>query len=430
MYKNNYNSTIDTIQQSNNEKQKETFMKNELAINGGTKVFTAPPALPAWPPIFPETAEALAKAYVSGKWSFNGPVEQQFAKDFADFHTASYGIAMANGTVTLESALTALGIEDGDEVIVPALTWIATAMAVLYTGATPVFVDIEADTWCIDPEKIEAAITPATKAIIPVHIYGSMADMEKIMDIADKNNLYVIEDCAHAHGGLWDGKGVGSIGDVGSFSFQESKTLSSGEGGICLTNNEELAEKLYRIKHIGYSNVSVQGQASSGPPQGLICHNYRGTEFQAVVLSAGLSHLEEQTVKRAENAEFLEQQFKGVPGVELQTKGRLATRQGYYCLGFNIDTSAMGGNISLDDFINALAAEGVTCGKTYGPVYDHMLWNVPEDKFRKTDCNAADRVCRANAIVFNQAWLLAERETVAMLAEAIKKVALNISKNA
>ena len=240
-------------------------MKEKLAINGGEKVFAENPQIPVWPVVSEKTAEKLKEVYFSRKWSFNGPEEQKFARNFARYNNAKYGIVMANGTVTLESALHALGIGPGDEVIVPALTWIATAMAVHYVGATPVFVDIESDTWCLDPVKLEDAITPATKAVIPVHLYGSMADMDKIMDIAKKNNMYVIEDCAHAQGGVWDGKGLGSIGIVGSFSFQESKTLSSGEGGICLTNNEELAEKLYRIKHIGYSDVSEQGKASTGP---------------------------------------------------------------------------------------------------------------------------------------------------------------------
>lgn len=205
-------------------------MKEKLAINGGEKIFTQNPEIPAWPVTSDKVAEKLKEVYLSGKWSFNGPEEQKFAKDFARYNNAEYGVVMANGTVTLESTLHALNIGPGDEVIVPALTWIATAMAVHYVGATPVFVDIEADTWCLDPAKLEEAITPATKAVIPVHLYGSMADMEKIMDIADKNNLYVIEDCAHAQGGVWNGKGLGSIGIVGSFSFQESKTLSSGEG--------------------------------------------------------------------------------------------------------------------------------------------------------------------------------------------------------
>lgn len=402
-------------------------MTEKLAINGGTKVFTEPAALPQWPPIYPETAEALKAVYLSGKWSFNGPVEQQFAKDFAAFHTAEYGVAMANGTTTIESALTALGIGSGDEVIVPALTWIATAMAVVYVGATPVFVDIEPDTWCLDPEKVRAAITPKTKALIPVHIYGSMADLEKLTELAAANNLYIIEDCAHAHGGIWNGRGVGSIGNVGSFSFQESKTLPSGEGGICLTNDPTLAEKLYRIKHIGYSNVAQQGKAADGPPKGLLCKNYRSTEFQAVILSGELKHLEAQTVKRDKNAAYLRERLKNVPGIELQARGRLADRQGYYSLGINIDPAELG-NVSLDDFIAALCEEGAVCGKTYGPVYEHMLWNIPAEKYRKTDCGVCEKVCRENAICFGHSWLLAEHDVIVKLADALKKVALNFGK--
>ncbi len=403
-------------------------MSKKLAINGGEQVFSEPPVLPAWPPIYPNVAEAMKNIYLSGKWSFNGPTEQKFASDFAEFHDAGHGIVMVNGTVTLESALTALEIGPGDEVIVPALTWIATAMAVVYVGATPVFVDIEPDTWCLDPVKTAAAITPRTKAMIPVHIYGSMADLEKLLELADTHNLFVIEDCAHAHGGQWNGKGVGSIGTIGSFSFQESKTLPSGEGGICLTNDCDLAEKLYRIKHIGYGNNTEQGKAADGPPEGLLCHNYRCTEFQAAVLAGGLELLEEQTLTRDANADYLTERLKSVPGVKLQQKGRLATRQGYYCLGLNIDTSAMGDNITLDDFIQALAAEGVNCNRTYGPVYNHMLWNVPAGKFRRTDCSTADKICRDTAIVFSHIWLLAERPVVEKLANAVEKVALNLGR--
>jgi len=152
----------------------------KLAISGGEKTFAKPVKLPSWPPVYPETAEELKKVYLSGKWSFNGPQEQLFSRKFAEYNGAEYGIFMANGTVTLECALLALGIGKGDEVIVPSLTWMATAMAAVYVGATPVFVDIEEDTLCLDPEKLEKAITPKTKAVIPVHLYGSMADMERI----------------------------------------------------------------------------------------------------------------------------------------------------------------------------------------------------------------------------------------------------------
>ena len=168
---------------------------------------------------------------------------------------------MANGTTTLECSLAVLGVGTGDEVIVPALTWMATALSAFYVGANPVIVDIDPKTLCMDPAAMEAAITPKTKAIIPVHVYGSTADLEKILAIADKHGIPVVEDCAHMQGGFWNGRGVGSWGKVGSFSFQQSKTMASGEGGICITSDPELAEKIYLLKHIGYSRGVKQGQA-------------------------------------------------------------------------------------------------------------------------------------------------------------------------
>ncbi len=382
--------------------------------------------VPSWPPVYPEIAEQLKEVYLKGKWSFNGEAEQAFSKEFADLHTAEHGIFMANGTVTLECALAALGVGHGDEVIVPALTWMATAMAVRYLGAIPVFVDIEPYTLCLDPDKIEQAITSKTKAIIPVHIYGSMADMEKIMAIAKKRGLAVIEDCAHAHGGVWAGKGVGSVGDVGSFSFQESKSLSSGEGGICLTNDSDLAEKLFRLKHIGYNAGSGQGKAASGPAEGLLCHNYRGTEFQAVVLSGSVKRLKEQTKLRDKNAGIIREILADAPGVEVQARGRLANLQGYYALTLIIDPDKLNG-VSLDAFQDALSKEGLSAGKTYGPVYDHMLWNVSKDEYRKEDCAVADDICANRALCFAQNWLLVDEESAKAIGKAIKKVAFSFA---
>jgi L-glutamine:2-deoxy-scyllo-inosose/3-amino-2,3-dideoxy-scyllo-inosose aminotransferase len=229
-----------------------------LALLGGKPVAPRLSPMP-WPPADPATAKALARAYLSRQWSFNGPAEQRFAADFAAYCGAKHGIFMANGTVTLEAALTAHHIGKGDEVIVPALTWIATAMAAHYVGAKVVLVDIEPTTLCLDPKQVEEAITPRTRAIIPVHLYGSMADLEALCRIARRHRLVVIEDCAHAHGGMWNGRGVGSWGHVGSFSFQQSKTMASGEGGICLTNDDKIADRLYRFKHIGYAAHTPQG---------------------------------------------------------------------------------------------------------------------------------------------------------------------------
>ena len=203
-----------------------------LAINGGEKIFGNEFKLADYPSVYLETAVLLSDIYLkSRKWSYFGPYEQQFAESFAKYHDSSYGGFMANGTVTLECALGALGVGPGDEVIVPGITWQATASAVCDVNAVPVLVDVDAETLCIDPTKIEENITSRTRAIIPVHLYHRMADMDKILPIAKKHNLVVIEDSAHSHGSQWDRKGAGTLGDFGSFSFQSSKLLNAGEGG-------------------------------------------------------------------------------------------------------------------------------------------------------------------------------------------------------
>lgn len=222
---------------------------SRLAIDGGEKVFSEPAqSLPVrWPPVYPETAWQLADLYMNRKWSFYGPQELLFNEKFAAFTGTGQSVMMANGTVTLECAMRALEIGPGAEVIVPAHTWLATGSAVISCGATPVVVDIEPDTLCMDPQAFESAITGKTKAVIPVHLLGSLADMDKICAIAAKHGLRIIEDCAHAHGGRWNGRHVGSIGDIGSFSFQESKLLACGEGGACVTNDLHLGDILGRL---------------------------------------------------------------------------------------------------------------------------------------------------------------------------------------
>ena len=312
-------------------------------------------------------------------------------------------------------------MKPGDEVIVPALTWMATAMAVVYAGATPVFVDIEPDTLCLDPEKMKRAITPKTKAVIPVHIYGSMADLEAIGEIAAARGLKVVEDCAHAHGGIWDGRGVGSIGDVGSFSFQQSKTLTGGEGGICLTNDAGLAEILFRLKHIGYDLGSKQGQAASPPPEGLICYNYRGTEFSSAVLLDNLKYLEAETELRAANAMALEAALAEVDGVTVQKRGRLADLQGYYMMTFLVDTGRLK-HADLAEFRQALAAEGLAVGATYGPVYRHSLWTAPESLYRVEDCSVCEEACSRRALCLGHKWLLTDAEVMQAVAGTFAKV--------
>ncbi|MCX6235970.1 MAG: aminotransferase class I/II-fold pyridoxal phosphate-dependent enzyme [Bacteroidia bacterium] len=199
----------------------------------------------------------LIDAFLSTWISSTGSYINRFEENFSTFCDSKFGIAVSNGTVALHLALITLGIGKDDEVIVPDLTFAATINTVLHANATPVIVDIEKDTWCIDPIEIEKAITPKTKAIIPVHLYGQPCDMNAIMGIASKYNLFVIEDCAEAHGAEFEGKKVGSFGDIACFSFYGNKVITTGEGGMCLTNKSELNDKMRVLRDHGMSNLQA-----------------------------------------------------------------------------------------------------------------------------------------------------------------------------
>ena len=397
---------------------------SKLAIDGGSKIFEIPARLPSWPPSNEATAEELKKIYMGSKWSFYGPNEIAFNNEFAAYTGAAGAVMMANGTVTLEVALQALGVGPGDEVIVPACTWIATGSAPVVCGATPVIVDIEPDTLCIDPEKIEEAITPKTRAIIPVHLFGSMADMEKIMDIAARHNLYVIEDCAHAHGCEWNGKHAGTLGHVGSFSFQESKLMTSGEGGSCITCDPDLAEAMGRLSHIGYPYGAAQGQALTLPPMGMISHNYRITEFQAAILRAQLRTLREETELRARNAELLRQQLEMIPGIKVQSPGRCATLQSYYQFAFQIDPAVLKEGITHEAFLAAVRAEGVGCspGGWGAVMYRQKLWSIPENLYRVSSSEKAQEIIANRLGIMGHTWLMLDKDEICKAADAFKKV--------
>ena len=366
----------------------------KLAINGAQPLFGEGEVVPTpWPPVNDATEAKIIEVYRSRKWSFNSESEQSFEAAYSALHDTKYGVMMSNGTVTLECALAALGVGPGDEVIVPVLTWPATAMAVRYVGAKIVFADIEADTLCLDPAAFEAAITPRTKVVIPVHLYGSMADLEKIISIADKHGIKVLEDCAHMQGGKWNGRGVGSWGAVGSFSFQQSKTLSGGESGICITNDPELADRMYRLKHIGYSRNDAQGGAKTPPPPELCCHNYRGLAIPAVIMEAQIAGLPAYLERCAAYAKETEELTSDIPGLAFQKPGRLATRQGYYARCVSLEGEFWQG-IPISKFAKAFAAEGMKSANcTYGMVHKHLLFNLPQNEWRLASCECAERKC-------------------------------------
>lgn len=241
---------------------------------------------------------------VNSSWiSSNGPFVSEFEENFADYCGTKYGIATSNGTVALHLALKALGIKNGDEVIVPALTFIATANSVSYCGAKSVFVDSDPTYWCMDPEKIERQITSKSKAIIPVHLYGHPCDMKSIMEISEDHGLYVIEDVAEAHGAEFNNKKVGSFGDISCFSFYGNKIMTTGEGGMCITNDENINEKMRVLRDHGMDPNKKYWHE-------IIGFNYRMTNLQAAVGVAQLKKLDGFVDKKRQLAKWYEHEFK------------------------------------------------------------------------------------------------------------------------
>ena len=277
----------------------------KLAITGGEPVRKTP--FTPWPFATKEEFAALEDAFTSLKWGgqpFPGKYADAFAKKFAAFQSAKYGQCVSTGTVAIEACLKAIQIRPGDEVIVPAYTWEGTVGPVLLLNAVPVFVDVDPETYCLDTKLIEQAITPKTKAILPVHLGMRFADMDEILRIAKKHNLKVIEDCAHAHGAMWKGQGAGSMGDLGAFSFQSSKLITSGEGGAVITNTLEYMELVQSYINAGRASLTDQYHHR------IIGYNHRLSELQASVLGPQLERLPQQAATREKNVKHFESRLQ------------------------------------------------------------------------------------------------------------------------
>ena len=259
-----------------------------------------------------EELKNVIEAVKSGWISSKGKFIEEFERNFSNYCNRKYGVATSNGTVALHLALKTLGIGKGDEVLVPDLTFVAVANTVTYCNAKPVFVDSHPDYWCIDPEKIDEKITPKTKAIIPVHLYGHPCDMNPLLDIAKDYDLYVIEDAAEAHGAEYKGKKVGSFGDISCFSFYGNKIITTGEGGMCLTNNEELAKNMRILRDHGM-NLNKRYWYD------VVGFNYRMTNLQAAVGVAQLKKLDEFVEKKRQIARWYSEELKDLEEKELIT---------------------------------------------------------------------------------------------------------------
>ncbi|MBN2293559.1 MAG: DegT/DnrJ/EryC1/StrS family aminotransferase [Pirellulales bacterium] len=397
--------------------------KEKLAIHGGDPVRSK--SFPSWPQFGQAEEEQLLASLRSGAWGkVQGTEVSRFEKRFAEYHQCKHGIGVVNGTVAIRVALMALGIEPGDEVIVPPFTFVATASAVIEANATPIFVDIELETSNIDPKAIEAAITPRTKAIIVVHLGGLACKMDTIMDLAKRHGLAVIEDACHAHGAEYKGRRLGSIGDLAAFSFQSSKNVSAGEGGIIITNNGELAQRCWSIHNCGrvpdgkwYEHHCLGG-------------NYRLGEFQGAVLNAQWDRFEDQAQTRERNGRYLDEQLAGLDGITPQVRTADCTRHAYHLYSLLVDPDILG--ISRETFLEAMAAEGVPLMAAYPiPLYHEPLFTNrafgPFSKAANMDygnisCPQCEILSTRQGVWIEQRYLLGTREDMDDIVCAIKKV--------
>jgi len=338
---------------------------SKLAVFGGAPSAKIDP--PDWP-IHDETErDALLEVLDSGQWWYGEKV-REFEEAYAAYQDAKYGVTCVNGTAAIEVACIAAGIGAGDEVITTPYTFIATASAPICANAVPIFVDLEEDTVNIDPDKIEEAITPRTKGIIPVHFGGLPCDMDKINRIAKKHDLVVIEDAAHCWGTQWKGKGAGALGDMGTFSFQQTKNMTSAEGGIILSDNEELADLARSFTNCGRSKTGKWYEHF------LVGSNLRLTEFQAALLLAQLKRMPEHVAAREKNAGILLEGLRDIDGLRTLPRDDRVTRRAWHMFDFFFEEEAFDG-VTRAQFLKALDAEGIPCWSGYiWPLYRNPLF--------------------------------------------------------
>jgi dTDP-4-amino-4,6-dideoxygalactose transaminase len=402
----------------------------KLALKGGKPVRSKP--FPKWPVFDEKELEALRKVLESGVWGIGGQCVKQLEEKFAAYQHAKYGVAVTSGTTAIEVSLRACGIGCGDEVITTPYTFMATVTSIFYVNAIPIFVDIEPDTYNIDPNKIESAINDKTKAILPVHIGGRPTNMDEIVKIAEKYGLCIIEDACQAWGSEWKRKRVGSFGEFGCFSFQSSKNITSGEGGMIITNDHELYVKAWSLHNCGRLPEKEWYEHY------LPGTNYRMTEFQAAILLAQLERLDEHTKKRMENAEYLNSKLSKIDGIKPMKKDERITRNAWHLYIFRYDPDAFGG-ISKADFARALRAEGIPVSvgyskplykepyldyfkkcplacSNYGKTIDYSRLNLP----------VAERACYIEGLWLPQNVLLGSKEDMDDVVSVFEKVKENV----
>ena len=394
------------------------------AVLGGEPVRTED--YPSWP-VWDESERSLLNEVLDagGWWQGDGERAKTFADDFAAYHSARFGLALTNGTHTIEAALVACGVGEGDEVIVPGMTFVASASAVLAVNATPVLVDVDPETLCIDPAAAEAAVTDRTRAMIAVHVAGAAADLDALTDLCRRRDLHLVEDCAHAHGTFWRGRGVGSWGSFGSFSMQRSKLMTAGEGGVLITSDPDLRDTAWAYADCGRVK---DGWFYHHPTYG---SNLRMTEWQGAILTAQLARFPDQNRTRNANAIALGAALAEVDGLRPQRRDERMDSQGNYCYVFHYDPAAFAG-LALHRFEEALGAEGIPMGVSYPSINELALFrernfgprlrsSAPTIDYRRVHLPVAEHAARST-VWLQHRLLLADRESVLDVARAAAKI--------
>ncbi|WP_435361680.1 DegT/DnrJ/EryC1/StrS family aminotransferase [Haloarchaeobius sp. DFWS5] len=404
---------------------------SELALHGGPQAVEEL-EIPPWPQVNDQDRENVLDALDSGVWcrsSGNAEWVERFEDQWADYHDAEHAIAVANGTIAIEVALRMCDVRPGDEVLVPPYTFIATASAVTSIGAVPRFVDVDPETHNVDPESVAEQVTDKTVGLVGVHIGGYPMNFDELLPVVEEHDLFLIEDAAHAQGSEWRGEKVGTIGDVGTFSFQQTKALSGGEGGIVVTDDEILAERGHLLHNIG----RVSGKAYRHYE---LASNARMTEFQGALLCSQLERLEAQNEKRRENEAILREELESIDGISAKPEDDRITARGYCIFELQYDSSSFEG-LSRDDFREALSAEGVPSGTGYTyPMYDQPTFSresvealVPDDAdvpaYRSLHLPGVEQVTE-RVISFSHPMLLVEEADIRAIADAFRKIQRNV----
>lgn len=393
----------------------------KLAINGGSPVRTKP--FQGWTVYTDLDAQGLQNTYFGGSWGPDGENNRRFQREFAAFSGVKHCLTVANGTVSIELILRALGLGRGDEVIVPPYTFIASISALIYAGVKPVFADIDEATFQLSPEAAEKAITPRTKAIMPVYVGGRPGDLDAFSTLCKKYGLYLIGDAAQAVGAEYKGLGIGNYGIATSISCQNSKNLTCGEGGLVLTNDDGLYEKMVQILHGGVDSLGSYG--SLGLQNGM-------SEFQASMLCSQFAAFPEQLARRQANGALLDELLADIDIVKTAPWDPKITRNAYHLYMFRINEERLQG-ISRETFIKALNAEGIGCGPGYVPVYtfpcmqgDYIRKCVGGDINVNPDTPNAERISYETGCWIYQNMMLSDREAIEDIGAAVRKISENL----